>query len=138
MYDMTSYGNIIADELINSMLDYAGSKKKQYQMYIYYKYVPDGSELVLLSYVDDCVYWYTYEWLDKWFVDTLVKSVHVNFLGYARWFISIGISQLKDCSIYVDQARYSTSVVSKYLDTATVKEILRFHKEYLASWYDIH
>ena len=35
--------------------------------------------------------------------------------------MSIRISQLKDHSIYVDQARYATSVVAKYLDTATVK-----------------
>ena len=33
----------------------------------------------------------------------------------------IRISQLKDHSIYVDQARYATFIVAKYLDTATVK-----------------
>ena len=30
-------------------------------MSIYYKYAPDGSMLVVLYYVDDCVYWYTSE-----------------------------------------------------------------------------
>ena len=35
--------------------------------------------------------------------------------------MSIRISQMKDHSIYVDQARYSTSIVAKYLHTATVK-----------------
>ena len=44
-----------------------------------------------------------------------------KFLGFAHWFMSIRISQLKDHSISVDQARYATSIVSKYLDTATVK-----------------
>ena len=39
-------------------------------MYIYYKYAPDGSKIVVLSYVDDCVYWYKNEDLVKWFVDT--------------------------------------------------------------------
>ena len=29
-------------------------------MSIYYKYTPDGSKLVVLSYVDDCLYWYIY------------------------------------------------------------------------------
>ena len=42
--------------------------------------------------------------------------------------MSIRISQLKDHSIYVDQARYSTSIVAKYLDTATVKVRNKFYK----------
>ena len=45
----------------------------------------------------------------------------MNFLGYAHWFMSIRISQLKDHSISVDQDIYATSIVTKYLDTATVK-----------------
>ena len=52
----------------------------------------------------------------------------MNFLGYAHWFISIGIYQLKDNTISVDQARYATSVVTKYLDTATVKVSTKFYK----------
>ena len=46
----------------------------------------------------------------------------MNFLGYAHWFMYIRISQLNDHSISVDQDRYSTSVVEKYLDTTTIKE----------------
>ena len=90
-------------------------------MSIYYKYVPDGSKIVVLSYVDDCVYWYNSEALGKRFVDTLVKILYVNFLGYAHWFRSIIIYQMKDHSISVDQARYATYIVMKYLDTATVQ-----------------
>ena len=56
------------------------------------------------------------------------KRLHVNFLGYAHWFMSIRISQLKDHSISVDQARYATSIVAKYLDTATVKVRTKFYK----------
>ena len=41
--------------------------------------------------------------------------------------MSIIISQLKDHSISVDQARYATSIVAKYLDTATVKVITKFY-----------
>ena len=78
-------------------------------MSIYYKYAPDVSKIVFLSYVYDYFYWYTSEALGKWFVDTLGKIFHVNFLGYANWFMSIIISQMKDNSISVDQARYATS-----------------------------
>ena len=78
--------------------------------------------------VDDYVYWYTNEDLGKWFVDTLGTRFHVNFLGFAHWFMSIRISQLKDYSISVDQARYATSIVAKYLVTATVKVSINFYK----------
>ena len=83
---------------------------------------------VVLSYVDDCVYWYTYEALGQWFVDTLGKILHVNFLGYAHWFMSIITYHIKDHSISVDQDIYATSIVEKYLDTATFKSGKTFHK----------
>ena len=52
----------------------------------------------------------------------------MKFLGYAHWFMSIRISHLKDHSISVDQARYATSIVAEYLDTATVKVSNKFYK----------
>ena len=97
-------------------------------MSIYYNYALDGSKIVVLSYVDDCVYWYTTEDLGKWFVDTLGKIFHVKLLGYAHWSTSIRISQMRDHSISVDQARYATSIVAKYLDTVTVKASTNFYK----------
>ena len=52
----------------------------------------------------------------------------MNFLGYAHWFMSIIIYQMKDHYISVYQDRYATSIVAKYLDTATVKVITKFYK----------
>ena len=57
----------------------------------------------------------------------------MNFLGYAHWFMSIIISQIRDHSISVDQARYATSIVAEYLDTATVKEGKKFYNNTLPS-----
>ena len=34
---------------------------------------------------------------------------------------------MKDHSISMDQARYATSIVAKYLDTATVKSSTKFY-----------
>ena len=96
-------------------------------MSIYYKYAPDGTKIVVLSYVDDCVYWSTSEAIGKWFVDNLGKILHVNLLGYAHWFMSIRISQIKYHFISVYQARYSTFSISKYLDTAKVKTSTKFY-----------
>ena len=56
-------------------------------MYIYYKYAPEGSKVDVLFYVDDFVYWYTNEDIGKWFVGTLGKRFHVNFLVYALCFM---------------------------------------------------
>ena len=97
-------------------------------MSIYYKYAPDRSKIVVLYYVDDFVYWCTNEDIGKRLVDTLGKIIHVKFLGYAHWSISIIISQLKDHSISLDQARYATSIVAKYLDTSTIKVSTQFYK----------
>ena len=97
-------------------------------MSIYYKYAPYVSKCFVLYYVDECVYWYTSKALGKWFVDTLGKISHANFLRYAHWFMSIIISQIKDHSISVDQAVYATSIVEEYLDTAIGKASTKFYK----------
>ena len=54
-------------------------------------------------------------------------------MGYTHWFMSIRISQIKYHSISVDQARYNTSFVEKYLDTATVEASTKFYKTTLPS-----
>ena len=86
IYGMTNSRNLFADELIYWLLE-SGLIQSQFQMYIYYKYAPDGTKIVVLSYVYDCVYWYTSEVLGKYFVDNLVNIFHLNFLGYAHCFI---------------------------------------------------
>ena len=86
-----------------------------------------------LSYVDDYVYWYTSKALGKWFVDALGKRSHMNFLGYEHYFMSIRIYQMKYHSITVDQARYVTSIVAKYLYNATVKTSKKCYKTTLTS-----
>ena len=60
-------------------------------------------------------------------MDAVGKRFHVEFLKYAHWFMSIRISQMKDHSISVDWARYYTSIVDKYSDTATVKTRTKFY-----------
>ena len=61
-------------------------------------------------------------------MDILGNIFHLNFLGCAHWFISIIISQMEYHSISVGKAIYATSIVSKYLDTSTVKESTMFYK----------
>ena len=69
MYGMTNSGKLFSDELTEWLIE-EGFIQSQCQMYIYYKYEPDVSKIVVLYYVDDCVYWYTNEDIGKLFVDT--------------------------------------------------------------------
>ena len=64
MYGMTNFGKLFGDELIEWLIE-ARFIQSQYQMSIYYKYAPYGSKIVVLSFVDDCVYWDTNEDLGK-------------------------------------------------------------------------
>ena len=66
VYGMTNSGKLFADELTEWIIE-EGFMQSQFQISIYYKYAPDGSKIVVLYYVDDCVYWYTNEDLGKWF-----------------------------------------------------------------------
>ena len=134
MYGMTNSGKLFADYLTEWLLE-AGFIQSQCHMSIYYKYALDGSKQIFLSYVDGCVYWYTYEALRKLFVDTLGKIFHLELLVYAHWFMSIIISHMKDHSISIDQARYATYIVAKYLDTVTVNTSTNFYN--VALPYDI-
>ena len=99
-------------------------------MFLYYKYAPDGSKLIVLSYVDDFVYWYTNEDNEKWFVYTLGKRFHVNFLGYAHWFMSIIISHFKDHTISMDQAGYATSIVPNIWILSQLREAQSFTRQH--------
>ena len=55
MYGMTKSGKLFADDLTEWLVQ-EGFIQSQCQMSIYYKYAPDGSKIVVLSYADDCVY----------------------------------------------------------------------------------
>ena len=58
MYGMTNSGKLFADELTEWLIK-EGFIQSQFQMSIYYNYALYVSKIVVLSYVDDCVYWYT-------------------------------------------------------------------------------
>ena len=55
MYGMTNYGKLFTDELTEWLLE-AVFIQYQCHMSIYYNYVPDRTKIVVLYYVDDCIY----------------------------------------------------------------------------------
>ena len=52
---MTKSGKLFSDELTEWLIE-AGFIQYKCHMSIYYNYAPDGTKIVVLSYVDDCVY----------------------------------------------------------------------------------
>ena len=81
MYGITNSGKLSSDALTECFINEAGFKIYKFQMSINYRYAP---EIVVLSYVDDCVYWYIYEALVKCFVDNLRNRFNVKFLGFSH------------------------------------------------------
>ena len=61
MYGMTNYEKLFSDELINWMIYEAGLDHSKCQISVYYKYKLYCSKLIVLYYVDESLYWYTYE-----------------------------------------------------------------------------
>jgi hypothetical protein len=96
MYGMTIRGKLFVDDLTDWLVKDAGFSQSECQGSIYYKILPDGSQLVVLSYVDDCIDYYTSEDLGRWFVGALGKRFNVTFLGHAHWFMSIRTTQNVD------------------------------------------
>ena len=81
---MTNSVKLFADQFIEWLIE-AVFVQYQRHISIYDKYASDG-KIVVLSYVDDCVYWYTSEAIGKWFVKNLGKRSHVIVQGFLHWF----------------------------------------------------
>ena len=56
IYGMTNSGKLFPDELTEWLLE-EGVMNSQCQMSIFYKYAPDGTKIVVLSHVDNFLYW---------------------------------------------------------------------------------
>ena len=61
MYGITNSGKLFSDDLTDWLNNEAWFIQYQCHMSIYYNYAPYETNIVVLSYFDDCVYWYTYE-----------------------------------------------------------------------------
>ena len=76
---MTNSGKLFADDLTEWLIE-AGLIQYQCQISMYYKYAPDRVNIVVQYSVNDFVYWYTSEALEKRFVESLVKIFRIKFL----------------------------------------------------------
>ena len=62
---MVNSRKLFYEDLTDWLINEAGFKISQCQMSIYYNYALDVTKIVVLYYVDNCVYWYTYKLLEN-------------------------------------------------------------------------
>jgi len=93
----------------------------------YSKGFPDGSIVKVLDYVDDMLYYGTSAETLKRFETELKARFDLDLMGQAQWYLATRITQHANFDITVDQSRYCTSLVKRYLDKAGCKNVTRVH-----------
>ena len=93
----------------------------------------DGSQLWLILYVDDFLYFCTNEKMCKKFELEFGSIFHIEFQGKANWYLAARIDQDKYFHITIDQSRYAKSIVRCYLDPAGVNKTTKIVHKYLTS-----
>ena len=88
LYAMPKYEHLFADKLTYLLINEVGFKNTNFGCLSIISTLQMGKirsrweKIVVLSYVDYFIYWYTSEAPGKQFVDTLGKILHVNFLVF--------------------------------------------------------
>jgi hypothetical protein len=85
----------------------------------------DGSEVWLIIYVDDFLYFGTTEKARRKFELEFGTRFSIEFQGKAHWYLASRISQDKDFNVTIDQSRYAKSIVKRYLEPAGVKKSIK-------------
>jgi len=93
----------------------------------YSKGFPDRSIVKVLDYVDDMLYYGTSAETLKRFETELKARFDLDLMGQAQWYLATRITQHANFDITVDQSRYCTSLVKRYLDKAGCKNVTRVH-----------
>ena len=98
----------------------------------------DGSQLWIILYVDDFLYFGTTEKTRKKFELEFGSRFNIEFQGKAHWYLAARINQDKNFNITIDQSRYAKSIVKCYLDPAGVKKIHKRIFKYFAPIFCAH
>ena len=132
MYGMTLSGKNWYVELQEWLLS-EGFQQSSVIKCFFWKTFPDGSVIKMLDYVDDLLYFGTSLDALKAFEEAIGKRFDLTLMGQAHWYLATRISQAANFNITVDQSRYCTSVVKRYLEKAGCKNVTRFHNTPLPS-----
>ncbi len=94
---------------------------------LFHKKFSDGSQIMLLDYVDDLIYFGTKDATVKQFEEQLSARFELELMGQAHWYLSTCITQLANFDITIDQTRYCMSILKRYLETAGCPNNTRCH-----------
>ncbi len=92
----------------------------------------DGTQIYVLNYVDDMLYYGTNADKLTEFEERLRARFNLETMGQAHWYLGTRINQLSDFDIELDQSRYCSGIVKKYLESAGAPKITRHHETPLA------
>jgi hypothetical protein len=80
-----------------------------------------------LNYVDDMLYYGNSDDLLLTFETQLSEQFNLETKGQAHWYLATRITQLASYDIILDQTRYCSSIIKKYLDSVGCKNVSRKH-----------
>jgi hypothetical protein len=126
MYGMTFSGKYWYLDLQEWLLS-DGFTQSEVIKCLFFKTFEDGSQIFLLDYVDDMLYYGTDESKLREFEDALSARFDLEKMGQAHWYLSTRITQHSNFDVTIDQSRYCLSLVKKYLDSAGCKNNSRYH-----------
>ena len=89
---------------------------------IYFKFQGEWF-LFLLNAVDDLLYFSNNPTMRTTFEATLQDRFDVDFIGQAHWYLQSRVSQNSDYSIELDQARYSSLILSRFVPSLSLTSI---------------
>ena len=89
---------------------------------IYFRFYHDDF-LFLLNAVDDLLYFSNSSALRAKFEQDLTARFDVDLIGQAHWYLQSRVSQNADFSIGLDQARYSSLILSRFIPSLSLTSI---------------
>jgi Reverse transcriptase (RNA-dependent DNA polymerase). len=109
MYGMTFSGKYWYLDLQEWLLS-DGFTQSEVVKCLFFKTFEDGSQIFLLDYVDDMLYYGTDESKLREFEDALSARFDLEKMGQAHWYLSTRITQHSNFDVTIDQSRYCLSL----------------------------
>jgi hypothetical protein len=126
LYGMTLSGKYWYQDLMEFLVS-IGFTQSTVIRCLFYKKFPDGSVIFLLNYVDDMLYYGNSDDSLLPFETQLSERSTLETKGQAHWYLATRITQLASYDIILDQTRYCSSIIKKYLDSVGCKNVSRKH-----------
>jgi hypothetical protein len=131
MYGTTLCGKYWYLDLLEYLLE-LGFRASESVRCLFMRVDVDGTQIYVLNYVDDMLYYGTNADKLTEFEKRLKARFNLETMGQAHWYLGTCINQLSNLDIELDQSRYYSAVVKKYLENAGAPKITRHHETPLA------